>query len=735
VRKLPWKDLAPVGGALVALGVAWAVARGLVDDQDATVVNAAAAALVAIIIAVSAFRGARTWDERSRTELAGEYRSALIDGVRSRWIGTRDDTGRLAGNGKLAQDLVVGVCLDVRLDQPVHGGAPVSAVRVSEAWQQSAHHLVLTGEAGAGKSVQLLLLVETLLDRAAVDATAGVPVIVGLAPWAERTFRSDATRLVDWLVVQLHDRYSLPKAAVRRWLANGDLIPVLDGLDEVPHPACRSSLFNHLVTWARHSENPPAAWALGCRLDEYLQLDPEFRSFGSRSAYWRVRDLDDSDRIRFLESANLTSAADWGPVIEAIRHGEVPHLTETTNDGQGVLATPLGLRIAVEAFGDGGSAADAGRPSDLLDYAGDWDLLWSRYVLHRYVMSYADPADADDHAGQFSLPDAQRWLGTLASGKVGLPTVIDVTQLEMPTRPAGWSVLSEAVREPTLVLRGILGCLVPWLVLFSAFGAVVGWREWDGLVGVLVAVAVAGVCAAAVAASLAGEYVVAAGIAVAGIPGLLALGAGLRSPGVFLAERLQPVFDSLDGYGLIFADNELRLGDVQLGTTGAGALTGAVVALVTAGVLLASFALCALAVLVQLYRSRDREASSSGIVGLAVRHLGWLFDAEEGYKRLVATHFTLRWWYYGTPARSKSPSRLLPHPKDWERFLGWAAHCGFVRRVGSQHVWTHDKLRVWFQRYEDDEGTALLLGRRMRRDERADEDEAAFDADYHSDFP
>jgi hypothetical protein len=81
---------------------------------------------------------------------------------------------------------------------------------------------------------------------------------------------------------------------------------------------------------------------------------------------------------------------------------------------------------------------------------------------------------------------------------------------------------------------------------------------------------------------------------------------------------------------------------------------------VTAGVLLAGFALCALAVLIQLYRSRDREASSGGIVGLAERHLGWLFDAEEGYERLVATHFT---WYYGTPARSKSPSRLRPIPR------------------------------------------------------------------------
>ena len=60
--------------------------------------------------------------------------------------------------------------------------------------------------------------------------------------------------------------------------------------------------------------------------------------------------------------------------------------------------------------------------------------------------------------------------------------------------------------------------------------------------------------------------------------------------------------------------------------------------------------------------------------------------------------------------------RLLPHPREWERFLGWAAHCGFVRRVGTQHVWTHDKLRVWFRRYEDGEGIALLLGRRGHRD-------------------
>jgi hypothetical protein len=74
---------------------------------------------------------------------------------------------------------------------------------------------------------------------------------------------------------------------------------------------------------------------------------------------------------------------------------------------------------------------------------------------------------------------------------------------------------------------------------------------------------------------------------------------------------------------------------------------------VTAGVLLAGFALCALAALIQLYRSRDREASSGGIVGLAERHLGWLFDAEEGYERLVATHFT---WYYGSPVEEPEPA-------------------------------------------------------------------------------
>jgi hypothetical protein len=180
-RRFPWAEVLEAVAGLVSLAVVLLVALGRIDDPVANVVVTAVGAAIVLVLAVRALVAWRSWRATppAAIDLAGDARAGLIDKVRDRWIGTRDQRGHLDLPGKLAQDLALGVYIEVRLD-PALGDAPASPVDLAQAWRRSGRALVLLGPPGGGKSVQLLLLAELLLDRAVEDPHAGVPVVVGL---------------------------------------------------------------------------------------------------------------------------------------------------------------------------------------------------------------------------------------------------------------------------------------------------------------------------------------------------------------------------------------------------------------------------------------------------------------------------------------------------------------------------------------------------------------------------
>lgn len=727
VSKFPWKDFAPALAALIGLGVAWGVARGVLDEAAGTVVNAAAGVAVAAVVAWSAWLGwRRSTEPISGIELKGELRSGLIDRVRSRWIGMRDDSGRLTGEGKLAKDLALGDQLKVLLyrsaaDTTAH---PTSSL---DAWKRSGHGMVLTGGPGAGKSVQLLLLAEILLNAAGRDPNAGVPVILGLAPWRSNDDSRGSTResnraFEDWLVTEIHAKFRIPKEDSRTWLAQGDLIPILDGLDEVP-PDRRPDLFKQLVRWVKDRERPPAAWALGCRQQEYAKLDPNYNLIGPRNTFWSVKSVGDEERIRFLSHAQKRVNTGWQPVIDALERGEARHLTIIDRDDQGVLATPLGLTIAVEAY-QPNDLNDQPRPEDLLNVAGDWDRLWARYVSHRYLVAHSDPnEDAAESKQRYTFDEARRWLATLASEKIGTGREIDVLDIESPNQPAGWVNFCKQVEEPAGILAFLFGCLIWWLGMFSAFGALIGWRGWSGAVGLAIAIAIALICGLTLrGGGWSKQYAevgfhrvfaqVLALVFMLGLPGFLIIGAGLSWPGDPLIRSIQPMVSRLDGFGFQVGEIELRVGNIQLDGWGEGAVTGVAVALMIAlldGLILLWILLDRI---VTLYHMRDLSHRPENPETWLHQHLWWVDDVaddlNELYGRWMARHLLLRWWYYGSPLGSRKPTGLVPHPDDWDRFLDWAAHRGYLRRVGNQYVWIHETLRIWFRQYLDLEILAAL---------------------------
>jgi hypothetical protein len=88
--------------------------------------------------------------------------------------------------------------------------------------------LLILGEPGAGKTTTLLELTRDLITRAEQDVNHLIPVIFNLSSWAVKRHK-----ITDWLVEELNTKYQVPKKIGQPWLEQQQLLPLLDGLDEV----------------------------------------------------------------------------------------------------------------------------------------------------------------------------------------------------------------------------------------------------------------------------------------------------------------------------------------------------------------------------------------------------------------------------------------------------------------------------------------------------------------------
>lgn len=111
---------------------------------------------------------------------------------------------------------------DELFDTPLPLGTSITSV-----YDEADGTLLIMGEPGAGKTTVLLQLVSDLLLRAEIDGRHPIPVVFSLASWTNNQ------PLGDWMVNELATRYEVPRRLGQLWLKNGQLLPLLDGLDEV----------------------------------------------------------------------------------------------------------------------------------------------------------------------------------------------------------------------------------------------------------------------------------------------------------------------------------------------------------------------------------------------------------------------------------------------------------------------------------------------------------------------
>ena len=99
--------------------------------------------------------------------------------------------------------------------------------KITDVYQQAQGTLLIMGEPGAGKTTTLLQLVSDLLMKAELDENHPIPVVFSLASWTGNG------GIGAWMVDELANRYEVPRRLGEKWLRHGQLLPLLDGLDEV----------------------------------------------------------------------------------------------------------------------------------------------------------------------------------------------------------------------------------------------------------------------------------------------------------------------------------------------------------------------------------------------------------------------------------------------------------------------------------------------------------------------
>ncbi len=108
--------------------------------------------------------------------------------------------------------------------------------------------LLILGAPGSGKTMMLLQLAEELVQRADKNASRPVPVLLNLSAW-----KPEFKDIPSWMVADLKLKYGVRQDIAKKWIEEGRILPLLDGLDELMserQETCVGALNEFLPAWS-----------------------------------------------------------------------------------------------------------------------------------------------------------------------------------------------------------------------------------------------------------------------------------------------------------------------------------------------------------------------------------------------------------------------------------------------------------------------------------------------------
>jgi len=261
---------------------------------------------------------------------------------------------------------------------------------IAQAYEEAGGQLLILGAPGAGKTTLIVELGLDIVRRTRADGKLPLPVICNLSTWA-----INRRSLAKWLVEDLVETYQVPQSVARSWVSGKEVLPLLDGLDEVD-VAQRAACVKAINMF--HQDHPQLPLVVCSRIEE-------FRAQGVSLALQRavvVQPLTDDQIDAYL--------AYGGEDLAALRAAVGSDATL-----RDVLRTPLLLRVVALTY--------EGLPQDAIPRVGDHED-WVRRVFGEYVArmlkrrrrleSVATDSPEEVEQPEYPPEDAERYLSWLA---------------------------------------------------------------------------------------------------------------------------------------------------------------------------------------------------------------------------------------------------------------------------------------------------------------------------------
>lgn len=325
--------------------------------------------------------------------------------------------------------------------------------RIADIFERAQRQLLILGAPGSGKTTSLLELARQTLGAAASDRSRPVPAVLLLTAWS-----ADHDRFEDWLLAELNLRYQVPGRHARRWLADGRLILLLDGLDELP-AASRAECVR-AINGFRQGGYGHVGIAVTCRTDAYEAMATRLRLEGAIV----IEPLTDAQISRQLELDGHAGLAVRRIIERDKRLHELAH-------------SPLMLAIAQRSLAE----ADADLEHASMPVARG--RVFDRYLDHGYRR----------RGREYSWEQTLRCLSWLARNmSTRGRSIFSVADLQPSWLPWPWSTLCAGLvtiaiglilTAPALLLSGLwTGGVVPafaWAVVFWLAWTLRSARRWN----------------------------------------------------------------------------------------------------------------------------------------------------------------------------------------------------------------------------------------------------------------
>ncbi|WP_160150512.1 NACHT domain-containing protein [Nonomuraea solani] len=212
--------------------------------------------------------------------------------------------------------------------------------------------LVILGGPGTGKTILAVQLVLELLRTREPDER--VPVLLSAARWDDQVH----PRLQDWLASSMTTDYPALRAEAlgpgipEALAARGEVLPVIDGLDELPEHA-RTDMLRALNRSMCENDQ----LILTCRTEQFAESVDELGDVLTAAAVIEPQPMGPAAAADYLQAClPPVPRPAWSDVLRSLRTGSAPALAE-------VAATSLGLWLVRVTY-----IATRADPAPLLEY-------------------------------------------------------------------------------------------------------------------------------------------------------------------------------------------------------------------------------------------------------------------------------------------------------------------------------------------------------------------------------